>query len=168
MAFEWDDRRKAGLDFRKHGVRMPEDGRNRGAGRLLVVVYTWRGKNIRSFPYVQPKPTSAKGTRKSDENQSDFRKGKRGRVLAPEPEAEGKTRITIRLDQDILDRFFQMAEASGGATGYQTLINAALREYRIEAERSLIKVWWPGTSLGAGSAHAYVFVTSGLSGFHNG
>ena len=59
----------------------------------------------------------------------DFSKGKRGRVLPPEPEPEGKTRITIRLDQDILDRFLQMAEESGGATGYQTLINAALREY---------------------------------------
>jgi hypothetical protein len=35
----------------------------------------------------------------------------------------------LRIDQDIVDRFFQMAEASGGATGYQTLINAALREY---------------------------------------
>ena len=51
------------------------------------------------------------------------------RVLPPEPEPEGKTRITIRLDQDIVDRFFEMAEQSGGATGYQTLINAALREY---------------------------------------
>jgi uncharacterized protein (DUF4415 family) len=59
----------------------------------------------------------------------DFSTGKRGRVLPPEPEPEGKTRITIRLDQDILDRFFQMAEESGGTTGYQTLINAALREY---------------------------------------
>ncbi len=59
----------------------------------------------------------------------DFSKGKRGRVLPPQPEPEGKTRITIRLDQDIVDRFFQMAEESGGATGYQTLINAALREY---------------------------------------
>jgi len=59
----------------------------------------------------------------------DFSKGKRGRVLPPEPEPEGKTRITIRLDQDIVDRFFEMAEQSGGATGYQTLINAALREY---------------------------------------
>ena len=58
----------------------------------------------------------------------DFSKGKRGRVV-PEPEPEGKVRITIRLDQDIVDRFFQMAEASGGGTGYQTLINAALREY---------------------------------------
>jgi len=59
----------------------------------------------------------------------DFSKGKRGRVLPPDPEPEGKTRITIRLDQDVVDRFFQMAERSGGATGYQTLINAALREY---------------------------------------
>ena len=59
----------------------------------------------------------------------DFSKGKRGRILPPEPASEGKTRITIRLDQDIVDRFFRIAEESGGAQGYQTLINAALREY---------------------------------------
>jgi uncharacterized protein (DUF4415 family) len=59
----------------------------------------------------------------------DFSKGKRGRVLPPQPEPEGKTRITIRLDQEIVDRFLEMAEQSGGANGYQTLINAALREY---------------------------------------
>jgi uncharacterized protein (DUF4415 family) len=59
----------------------------------------------------------------------DFSKGKRGRVLPPEPEPVGKTRITIRLDQDIVDRFFKMAEETGGASGYQTLINGALREY---------------------------------------
>jgi uncharacterized protein (DUF4415 family) len=59
----------------------------------------------------------------------DFTKGKRGRVLPPEAGLEGKTRITIRLDQDIVDRFFEMSERSGGAMGYQTLINAALREY---------------------------------------
>ena len=59
----------------------------------------------------------------------DFSKGKRGRVLPPETNIKGKTRITIRLDKDIVDRFFEMAERSGGGTGYQTLINAALREY---------------------------------------
>ena len=59
----------------------------------------------------------------------DFSKGKRGRVIQAEPEPEGKVRITIRLDQDIVDRFLQIAEASGGSTGYQTLINAALKEY---------------------------------------
>ena len=37
------------------------------------------------------------------------------------------TRITIRLDQDIVDRFFQLAKASCGTAGYQALINAALR-----------------------------------------
>jgi uncharacterized protein (DUF4415 family) len=59
----------------------------------------------------------------------DFSKGERGRVLPPGPEPEGKIRITIRLDRDIVDQFFEMAEKSGGATGYQTLINAALRDY---------------------------------------
>jgi uncharacterized protein (DUF4415 family) len=62
----------------------------------------------------------------------DFSKGYRGRVLPPQPEPEGKTRIKIGIDQDILDRFFRLAEESGGATGYQTLINAALREYLFE------------------------------------
>ena len=62
-------------------------------------------------------------------DQYDFSKGKRGRVVPPESEPEGKTRITIRLDQDVVDRFFRMAEESGGAIGYQTLINSALREY---------------------------------------
>jgi uncharacterized protein (DUF4415 family) len=59
----------------------------------------------------------------------DFSKSNRSRVVPAEPEPEGKVPITIRLDQDIVDRFLQMAEASGGGTGYQTLINAALREY---------------------------------------
>lgn len=62
-------------------------------------------------------------------NRYDFSKGKRGRVIPPEPAIEGKARITIRLDQDIVDRFLEMAEQAGGTTGYQTLINAALREY---------------------------------------
>jgi uncharacterized protein (DUF4415 family) len=56
-----------------------------------------------------------------------FSHGKRGRVLLTEPEPEGKTRITIRLDKDVMARFLEMAEKFG--TGYQTLINSALREY---------------------------------------
>jgi uncharacterized protein (DUF4415 family) len=35
--------------------------------------------------------------------------------------------ITIRLDQDIVDHFLAKADESGGAAGYQTLINEALR-----------------------------------------
>jgi len=57
----------------------------------------------------------------------DFSGGKRGRITVPEPEPRGKTRITIRLDEDLVDHFLKEAEASGGATGYQTLINEALR-----------------------------------------
>jgi uncharacterized protein (DUF4415 family) len=59
----------------------------------------------------------------------DFSKGKRGRVTAHEPEPRGKTRITIRLDEDLVDHFLKQADASGGAAGYQTLINNALRQH---------------------------------------
>ncbi len=59
----------------------------------------------------------------------DFSKGKRGRIAPPYPEARGKTRITIRLDEDLVDHFLREADASGGATGYQTLINEALRQH---------------------------------------
>lgn len=55
----------------------------------------------------------------------DFSRAKRGAVVRPEP---GKTRITIRLDNDILDWFRDQANAAGGGN-YQTMINDALREY---------------------------------------
>ena len=59
----------------------------------------------------------------------DFSGGKRGRVVPEPPVEPGKVKVTIRLDEDLLDHFGAMADASGGKTGYQTLINAALREY---------------------------------------
>ena len=58
-------------------------------------------------------------------NEYDFSNGKRGALDAL---PAGKTRITIRLDDEILDWFRNQVEASGGGN-YQTLINAALREY---------------------------------------
>jgi BrnA antitoxin of type II toxin-antitoxin system len=55
----------------------------------------------------------------------DFSKGKRGPVIPTPP---GKTRITIRLDDDVLAWFrAQVHEAGGG--NYQTLMNRALREF---------------------------------------
>jgi uncharacterized protein (DUF4415 family) len=63
----------------------------------------------------------------------DFSKGKRGRVAPEQPEPRGKTRITIRLDEDLVDHFLKQADASGGAAGYQTLINEALRQH-VEAK----------------------------------
>jgi len=52
----------------------------------------------------------------------DFSKGKRGAVIA----SPGKTRITIMLDDDVIEAFRSRAESAG--IGYQTLINSALRE----------------------------------------
>jgi uncharacterized protein (DUF4415 family) len=51
----------------------------------------------------------------------DFSQAKRGAVI-PSP---GKTRITIMLDDDLIEFFRAKAEAQG--TGYQTMINATLR-----------------------------------------
>lgn len=59
----------------------------------------------------------------------DFSKGKRGRVTPAAPEQRGKARITIRLDEDLVDHFLQEADRSGGVVGYQTLINDALRQH---------------------------------------
>ena len=53
--------------------------------------------------------------------QYDFSAGKKGAVIA----SAGKTRITIMLDDDIIEYFRAKAEAEG--IGYQTAINAALR-----------------------------------------
>ena len=61
--------------------------------------------------------------------QYDFSKGKRGRIAPPEPHQRGKTRITIRIDDDLIDHFLKETEALGGAVGYQTLINDALRRH---------------------------------------
>jgi uncharacterized protein (DUF4415 family) len=55
----------------------------------------------------------------------DFNEGKRGPVIKT---PKGKTRITIRIDDDILDWFRQQVNAAGGGS-YQTLINIALREH---------------------------------------
>ena len=59
----------------------------------------------------------------------DFSKGKRGRIALPQPEPQGKTRITIRIDGDVFDYFLKEADKAGGAVGYQTLMNDALRQF---------------------------------------
>ncbi len=63
----------------------------------------------------------------------DFSKGKRGPVIRL---PKGKTRITIRIDDDIIEWFRQQVNASGGGN-YQTLINMALREYINLTDESL-------------------------------
>ena len=55
----------------------------------------------------------------------DFSKAKRGAILQT---PAGKTRITIRIDDDVLDWFRKRVHDAGGGN-YQTMMNTALREY---------------------------------------
>jgi len=66
----------------------------------------------------------------------DFSKARRGPVL---PVPTGKTRITIRLDDDILEWFRTQVHAAGGGN-YQTLINHALRSVVDQSQEPLEKV----------------------------
>jgi uncharacterized protein (DUF4415 family) len=63
----------------------------------------------------------------------DFSKGKRGAVVKAPPD---KVRVTIRLDQDILDWFRQQVEEAGGGN-YQTFINDALRGFVSRKQEAL-------------------------------
>lgn len=55
----------------------------------------------------------------------DFSKARRGPVRTP---AAGKTRITIRLDDEVLAWFKAQVHAAGGGN-YQSRINEALKEH---------------------------------------
>jgi uncharacterized DUF497 family protein len=150
--FEWDPK-KAETNAKKHGVHFSDatgvfedpnaltieeqdfDGEERRItvgmdclGRLVVVVYVYRGSRIRRSPHARP--TNMKGRNmNADEyevrDHYDFTKARRGRVVPPAP---GKVRITIRLDDDILEWFRSKVESAGGGN-YQTMINNALRQY---------------------------------------
>ena len=63
----------------------------------------------------------------------DFSKGKRGAV---DPVPAGKTRITIRIDDDVLAWFRAQVHAAGGGS-YQALINLALREHMGRREQRI-------------------------------
>jgi hypothetical protein len=61
----------------------------------------------------------------------DFSKGKRGAVIPQ----KGKTRISIFIDNAILTEFRSRADKAG--TGYQTMMNEALRAYLSKADSPL-------------------------------
>ena len=67
----------------------------------------------------------------------DFSNGKRGAI---DPTPAGKTRITIRLDKDVINWFRDQVESRGGGN-YQTMINNVLREYIYEKRLSLEEVF---------------------------
>ena len=55
----------------------------------------------------------------------DFTEARRGAVVRV---PKGKTRITIRVDSDVVEWFRRKVHDAGGGN-YQTLMNAALREH---------------------------------------
>lgn len=59
----------------------------------------------------------------------DFSKGKRGAAIPQ----KGKTRISIFIDNSVLESFRARAEQAG--TGYQTMMNDALRRYLSETDQ---------------------------------
>ena len=61
----------------------------------------------------------------------DFSKGKRGAAIPQ----KGKTRISIFIDNSVLEAFRARAEKVG--TGYQTMMNDALRKYLSETDRPI-------------------------------
>ena len=63
----------------------------------------------------------------------DFSKARRGPIVPP---VKGKTRITIRIDDDVLDWFRARVHGQGGGS-YQTLVNDALREHITRSENLL-------------------------------
>jgi len=59
----------------------------------------------------------------------DFSKGKRGAVIPQ----KGKTRISIFIDNGVLEEFRARAQKAG--SGYQTMMNDALRQYLSESDQ---------------------------------
>jgi len=106
MSVEWDSR-KAAANLQKHGVDFADAATALEDDRAVTV----RGQTMK--------------------REYDFSRGRRGAVMKVAP---GKTRITIRLDNELLDWFRGRVHAAGGGN-YQTLINAALQEHiRVERE----------------------------------
>ncbi len=66
----------------------------------------------------------------------DFEHAEQGAVVQP---LASKTRITIRIDSDVLNWFRQQVHEAGGGS-YQTLINEALREYIRSRDETLENV----------------------------
>ena len=63
----------------------------------------------------------------------DFSKARPDSVVIP---SAGKTRITIRLDDDVIEWFKMQVDIAGGGN-YQTLINHTLRDYMTQNREPL-------------------------------
>ena len=76
---------------------------------------------------MNEKPTKNENAFHEMRPEYDFSQARQGAVL---PGGPNKTRITIRIDSDILAWFRERVHAQGGGS-YQRLINEALRDYML-------------------------------------
>jgi uncharacterized DUF497 family protein len=159
VTYDWDPR-KAAANARKHGIRFADavlvledlravtvqddaHGEERwvtigmdAVGRILVVVYFLARRRLTHHlgsGRDAGRTQAVYGEHMKDEY--DFSKGKRGAVV---PVPAGKTRVTIRLDSDVLDWFREEIEKAGGGN-YQSLINLALRDFVNRSKEPLEK-----------------------------
>ncbi len=159
MDVEWDPE-KATANLRSHGVDFAdavgvfedvhalsrEDPQAHGKQRFVAVGMAFLGRCSPSSiptagtasasfrraerPGASEPHMSASDNDMEMQEEYDFSDARRGPIIPP---ASGKTRITIRLDSDILEWFRAQVHRQGGGN-YQTLINRALRAY-IECDR---------------------------------
>lgn len=61
----------------------------------------------------------------------DFSDGKQGAII----KQKGKSRITIYIDDDVLEEFRRCGDNAG--KGYQTMINDALKEYLGKSDQAI-------------------------------
>lgn len=104
MEFQFDPAKAAG-NLRKHGVSFAD------AESLFSDPLAPRRQR---YAHMRP--------------EYDFSKGKRGAITP----TKGKTRITIYIDDTVLEEFRTRAEKAGG--GYQTMINEALKAHLAEGD----------------------------------
>ncbi|MFH0343248.1 MAG: BrnA antitoxin family protein [Chromatiales bacterium] len=97
----------------------------------------------------------------------DFSRAKRGPVIKAE---SGKTKISIRLDNRVIDHFRSVVDRAGGGN-YQTLINDALLAYiqqrsMLEAVRQVVReeIAAPGRGLTSASTRTRGKRSSPLAG----
>ena len=158
MSFEWnaakakENLRKHGIDFADAATALEDESALTmrdtfsaeekrwitlgmdALGRLLVVVYTWRGRPDPADLSTSGHPARMAPVRgKTMKKEYDSSKAKRGPVVKT---AAGKTRITIRIDNAALAWFRDQAHAAGGGS-YQSLINEALTKHVAAAREPL-------------------------------
>jgi len=115
MNYEWNPN-KAQSNYKKHGIRFAD------------AVGVFQDENA-----ITIQDEHERCMRSKMKKEYNFSKGKRGAIVSA---PKGKTRITIRIDDDILDWFRGEVETAGGGN-YQTLINQALREYLNQQQQPL-------------------------------